>query len=80
MDFQSKLNSVFVRVFGKEEAAQITDDCSMKTVVSWDSLTFFSIIEEVEKEFGVSISDEQALTLTSVRNIRSLLQQIVTAQ
>lgn len=80
MDFQSKLSAVFDRVFGKEEAAKMTDDSSMDTVASWDSFTFISIIVEVETEFGVSISDEQALTLTSVRNIRSLLQQIVTGQ
>lgn len=80
MDSEKKLNAVFDRVFGKEEAATMTDDSSMETVASWDSFTFITIIEEMEKEFGISISDEQALMLTSVRNIRSLLHEILTKQ
>ena len=41
------------------------------------SLNALSIVFEIENEFGVTIADEQALKITSIRQVVELLQSLL---
>ena len=47
----------------------ITEDTRIEDVEEWDSLTHVTIIGELEERLGISIPLEDAIELTSVREI-----------
>lgn len=50
-------------------AGTITEDTRMEDVEEWDSLAHVTIIGELEERFGISIPLEEAIEITSVREI-----------
>lgn len=50
-------------------AGTITEDTMIEDVEEWDSLTHVTIIGELEERLGISIPLEDAIELTSVREI-----------
>lgn len=73
-DFEKKLRSVFKRVFGLDS---IDDAVSVVTVDAWDSLMHTTLILELENEFGVQITTSEAIDMTSVPEIRTILSRRV---
>lgn len=54
---------------------QVNDETSPDTVPNWDSLQHIALIVALEAEFGVSLSPEDAVEMTSVK-----LMQIILAE
>ena len=50
-------------------AGTITEDTKIEDIEEWDSLAHVTIIGELEERLGISIPLEEAIELTSVREI-----------
>ena len=50
-----------------------TDDLRRSDREEWDSVNHLRLIMELEDAFGITIEDEQAMELSSLRQIESLL-------
>jgi acyl carrier protein len=74
MNMESTLKTVMATVLGIS-AHSISDDTSMDTVESWDSIKHMSLVLAIEEEFGVSIPDEDAANITSYPLIRLVLAE-----
>lgn len=59
----------------KQSSDSVTDETSPKTVSAWDSLRHIELVMTVEEAFGVSFPPAEVMTMTSVGEIRQLLQQ-----
>lgn len=69
------LKQVLAAVFSVP-ADSITDDSSMDTIESWDSIKHMNLVLALEEEFGVTIPDEDAANITSYRLVRLVLQEL----
>jgi acyl carrier protein len=68
------LKAVMATVLGVP-AESISDDTSMDTVASWDSIKHMNLVLAIEEEFGISIPDEDAANITSFPLIRLVLAE-----
>ncbi len=57
------------------EASQITPNANFIKDLGIDSLDYIELIMEFEKEFNISIPDEQAETITTVGQAVSYLEE-----
>ena len=73
-----RVKKIIVDKLGVEES-QVTTEASFTTDLGADSLDTVELIMEFEKEFNISIPDEQAETITTVGQAVSYLEQSVTA-
>ena len=60
-----RVKKIIVGKLGVEES-QVTSEASFTTDLGADSLDTVELIMEFEKEFNISIPDEQAETITTV--------------
>lgn len=58
----------------------ITNNSSPDTIAAWDSATHINLILALEAEFGVPLSDEDALDMLSVRLIETILAERIAAE
>ena len=56
-------------------AQQLSDSTSNAQLGTWDSLAHITLVLEIESTYGVSVSVEEALGMTSVGAIKQLLAQ-----
>ena len=68
---KGSLSSVFSNVFGMET---VDDAASSETVEEWDSATHVALILELEGEFGISLTTDEAVAMTSVGAIKDVLK------
>jgi citrate synthase len=54
---------------------QITDGLEFQSIPEWDSVGHAGVILALEDELGVTLSEDQAVELTSYRAIRDFLQR-----
>ena len=73
-----RVKKIIVDKLGVEES-QVTTEASFTTDLGADSLDTVELIMEFEKEFNISIPDEQAETITTVGQAVSYLEQSATA-
>jgi acyl carrier protein len=66
--------AVVAEVFGVPRD-QVRDETSNQTLPEWDSLGHITLVLELETRFGISLSVEEALTLTSVGAIKRALAE-----
>lgn len=59
---------IVARALGCPSSA-ITADSAMKRTHKWDSLGHVSVVTALEEAYGVSISDEEILSLTTMKAI-----------
>lgn len=59
---KQKTAEIFIRLLAVEED-KLTDDADLSTSLGADSLDTVELLMEVEKEFGISIPDEDAANL-----------------
>lgn len=55
--------------------SEITDATSNTTLPQWDSMAHITLIMQLESEYAVSLSTEEALRLTSVGAIKEYLRE-----
>ena len=67
----NKLKSIFKEVFDVE----ITDqNMTRDDIPEWDSLRHLGLILEIEAQFGVNFSVEEAMQMVSIDIIKEILQ------
>ncbi|MEJ0081849.1 MAG: acyl carrier protein [Puia sp.] len=64
-DIATRVKKIIVDKLGVEEA-EVTNEASFTNDLGADSLDTVELIMEFEKEFNISIPDEQAETITTV--------------
>jgi acyl carrier protein len=57
------------------DPSQLSDDASMDTVATWDSLRQMNLVLALEETFAVSIPDEDAANATSFKLIVLVLEE-----
>ncbi|MGZ5243829.1 MAG: acyl carrier protein [Bacteroidia bacterium] len=72
-DIASKVKSIIVEKLGVDES-EVTPEASFTNDLGADSLDTVELIMELEKEFNVSIPDEQAENITTVGQAISYLE------
>ena len=55
--------------------ATINKDSSPDTIAVWDSASHINLIMSLEAEFGISLSDKDAMDMLSVRLIQTILAE-----
>ena len=55
---------------------QIKEESSVENIEGWDSLAHLNIILSLEQSFGISISPEEAIEMTSLTSIRKTLREL----
>ena len=61
-------------------ATSVGPDTDMDSVDSWDSLRHLTLVLSLEQEFGVSIDDEDAGSITSYPLIKLVLEDLLAAR
>ena len=64
-EIESKVKAIIVDKLGVD-AAEVTNEANFTNDLGADSLDTVELIMEFEKEFGISIPDEQADTISTV--------------
>ena len=75
-DIESKVKAIIVEKLGVDES-DITREASFTNDLGADSLDTVELIMEFEKEFNISIPDEQAEKISTVGEAIDYLQQKV---
>ena len=73
-DIAEKVKSIIVEKLGVE-ASEVTPEASFTNDLGADSLDTVELIMEFEKEFNISIPDEQAETITTVGQAVAYLEE-----
>ena len=73
-DIASKVKKIIVDKLGVDES-EVTEAASFTNDLGADSLDTVELIMEFEKEFNLSIPDEQAETITTVGQAIAYLDQ-----
>lgn len=53
---------------------ELDEYSSAKNVENWDSLRHMNLIVSIEEEFDVELTDDQIVTITSYKDIISILE------
>ena len=72
-EIESKVNAIIVDKLGVDEA-QVKAEASFTNDLGADSLDTVELIMEFEKEFGISIPDEQAEKIATVGDAISYIE------
>jgi citrate synthase len=56
------------------DPAVLNDDLEFNSIPEWDSVNHVALILTLEETYGLTISDEQILTLTRYRAIREFIE------
>ncbi len=73
-DIASKVQEIIVEKLGVEES-EVTAEASFTNDLGADSLDTVELIMEFEKEFNISIPDEQAESITTVGEAIKYLEE-----
>ncbi len=69
---KNKIKEIMAKVL-KMDASSITDDVQQKDIEAWDSLAHLNLVLELESEFNVSFEPEEIGTMTSFKDIETIL-------
>jgi acyl carrier protein len=72
---ESKVKAIIVDKLGVEES-QVTLDASLTADLNADSLDTVELIMEFEKEFGVSIPDEETQKINTVQDVIDYIEKL----
>ena len=75
-DIATRVKKIIVDKLGVEEA-EVTNEASFTNDLGADSLDTVELIMEFEKEFNISIPDEQAETITTVGQAVAYLEDML---
>lgn len=68
-----KIEAVVARVFNLDPS-EVTEQTSKDTLAEWDSMGHLSLIAGLEEEFKVSLAIADAMEMTSVQHIKTILK------
>ena len=72
---ESKVKAIIVDKLGVEES-QVTPDASFTADLNADSLDTVELILEFEKEFGISIPDEDTQNINTVNDVIEYIEKL----
>ncbi|MBR2450372.1 MAG: acyl carrier protein [Paludibacteraceae bacterium] len=72
---ESKVKAIIVDKLGVEES-QVTPEASLTADLNADSLDTVELIMEFEKEFGVSIPDEDTQKINTVQDVIDYIEKL----
>ena len=72
---ESKVKAIIVDKLGVEES-QVTPDASFTADLNADSLDTVELIMEFEKEFGISIPDEDTQNINTVNDVIEYIEKL----
>ena len=72
---ESKVKAIIVDKLGVEES-QVTLDASFTADLNADSLDTVELIMEFEKEFGISIPDEDTTKINTVQDVIAYIEKL----
>ena len=72
---ESKVKAIIVDKLGVEES-QVTPDASFTADLNADSLDTVELIMEFEKEFGISIPDEETQNINTVKDVIDYIEKL----
>ena len=72
---ESKVKAIIVDKLGVEES-QVTPEASLTADLNADSLDTVELIMEFEKEFGVSIPDEETQKINTVKDVIDYIEKL----
>ncbi|MEQ8239721.1 MAG: acyl carrier protein [Cyclobacteriaceae bacterium] len=75
-EIASKVKSIIIDKLGVEES-EVTNEASFTNDLGADSLDTVELIMEFEKEFNISIPDDQAENIATVGNAITYLEENV---
>ena len=73
-EIAQKVKQIIIEKLGVEES-EVTPEASFTNDLGADSLDTVELIMEFEKEFNISIPDEQAETITTVGQANAYLEE-----
>ena len=73
-DISTRVNKIIIDKLGVDES-EVTPEASFTNDLGADSLDTVELIMEFEKEFNISIPDEQAENITTVGEAISYLEE-----
>jgi acyl carrier protein len=74
-DITSRVKAIIVDKLGVEES-QVTLDASFTADLNADSLDTVELIMEFEKEFGISIPDEDTTKINTVQDVVDYIEKL----
>ena len=72
---ESKVKAIIVDKLGVEES-QVTLDASFTADLNADSLDTVELIMEFEKEFGISMPDEDTTKINTVQDVVAYIEKL----
>lgn len=72
-EIKAKIKEIIVDKSGVE-AKQVTDNADFKTNLGMDSLDCVELIMEIEKEFGITILDDEAEKVSCLSDCVTLVE------
>ena len=73
-EIESKVKAIIVDKLGVEES-QVTNEANFQTDLNADSLDTVELIMEFEKEFGISIPDEDTQKISTVGDVVAYIEK-----
>lgn len=70
---EQELKQIMSNVFEIEED-EITDGSSINNIEKWDSLKHINLIIAIEEHFGISITEDEMIEMTSFVDIKRILR------
>ncbi len=74
-EMEAKVKAIIVDKLGVEES-QVTPDASFTDDLNADSLDTVELIMEFEKEFGISIPDEDTQKINTVKDVIDYIEKL----
>ena len=74
-EIEAKVKAIIVDKLGVEET-QVTNDANFQTDLGADSLDTVEMIMEFEKEFGISIPDEETTKINTVQDVIAYIEKL----
>ena len=72
---EAKVKAIIVDKLGVEES-QVTPEASFTADLNADSLDTVELIMEFEKEFGISIPDEETTKINTVQDVIAYIEKL----
>jgi acyl carrier protein len=73
-DVDNRVQTVLADVFGLD-AAGVGPDTSTDTVEAWDSLQQLTVVLSIEEEFGIHLTDDDAVAAVSFPLITAIVRE-----
>jgi acyl carrier protein len=72
MTLDTRLREVFADTF-EVTPEEITEDMTIETCSSWDSLRSITLSFSLEQAFGIEFTDRELMMIESYANVRNIL-------